>query len=680
MADYIECELTLSDYNQAVLKYGDDRYDGRPALNEAQEKLLEAALDSVRYGTLLFEALMPPQTDLATGYRIALAQAIRESKSLRFRLCVDANAPEKLHDLDWELLYDPQKKITLSRSGEIAFSRYTVARGKAAELIVGKPKLLVVVSNPVDLIEQGLEEVSAQALKNILASLTEWLEVEYLEGRATPGRINQRVREGGFHLLHIQAHGKKARGQGRASILLETDEGKANFVDPDLFWETVEGIPRLSLLTLITCYSGTAAQEDPFAGIGPRLARQGLPAVVAMRNTISFTGAERFCRSFYRELVNSGLVDVAANEARKQMYLASTQGRDWGRPAVFMRLKDGKLWEPRQNTIAVTSTPNDEFDWSMILQRLRKNQLVPILGPEINRGLLLAADEISERWAKQFKYPGDDINDLPRVAKFVETTKATKASPNYHKELLIDTLKNDLLERQKAQHRELLKDLSLTEVIEDVSQSLFGDNDPHRILAELPISTYITANYDSFTYQAIKYLKRDKNPQREHCQWRQLSGDTDYFRLDSPYQKLKGSKDAPLIFHLYGRDDNPRTLVLTEDDYLDFLRLVSKDSERIPQFLKSTMTEAMLLFLGFNIRDLNFRVLFKGLIAPLRDDTLGRVAVLQIEPDENYSEHVEKVKELRSFMAKDCSNLDIAPYWGTVGEFLAELRKKKDGN
>ncbi|HKG20894.1 MAG TPA: CHAT domain-containing protein [Blastocatellia bacterium] len=678
MAEYIDCELTLWDYDKAVLRFRGDEYDGKPTLDETfQQRLLEASLDTAQYGALLFGAAFPPQSDLITGYRIAQAEAMRENKRLRFRLCIDANAPVKLHELNWELLYDQQKKMAFSRSSGTAFSRYTNAQGRPLDRIEGKPRLLVVASSPVDLAEQGLADVNAQSLKAALEPLRASLEVEYLEGRATSGRIRERLVEGKFHLLHIQAHGKMAAKQTRPSILLENEDGTADFMDPDSFWEIFEGVPNLSLLTLVTCYSGTTTQDNPYGGLGPMLARQGLPAIIAMRNTISFEAAERFCKHLYSNLVRSGVVDAAVNEARKQMYLTDPPGRDWGRPTIFMRLKDGRLWDPVDVARGV-QVAKSQPDWRMILFRLNKRNIVPILGPEINRGLVLSDEEISERWAREFNYPGDDSNDLPRVAKFVET----KVAINYPHEMLIEVLKTDLLERQKEQLRAEWSNLSMSGVIERMAQGLFSlkPDDPHCILAELPISTYITTNYDSFTTQAIRHLKPNRKPKREYCLWRKVSGDEEYSRLDSPYQTLRGTEDAPLIFHLYGLDEKPRSLVLTEDDYLEFLRLVSKDSWRIPQLLRSTITEAMLIFLGFNIRDLNFRVLFKGLIDQLKDDTLGRIAVLQIDPDEGYRQQAERVDELQAFMAKDCSNLRIEPYWGTVRDFLIELRNKKNAN
>ncbi|MCP4658833.1 MAG: hypothetical protein GY856_25765, partial [bacterium] len=57
-SDYLDCELYLTDCDQARLWVADGDYSGRPALDEALERrLLLAALDPIEYGTRLFEAL-----------------------------------------------------------------------------------------------------------------------------------------------------------------------------------------------------------------------------------------------------------------------------------------------------------------------------------------------------------------------------------------------------------------------------------------------------------------------------------------------------------------------------------------------------------------------------------------------------------------------------------------------
>ena len=71
---------------------------------------------------------------------------------------------------------------------------------------------------------------------------------------------------------------------------------------------------------------------------------------------------------------------------------------------------------------------------------------------------------------------------------------------------------------------------------------------------------------------------------------------------------------SPVVFHLHGRLSVPESLVLTEDDYLDFLVTVSRDQKLLPHQIKRAMAGASLLFIGYRLADWNFRVLHRGLV------------------------------------------------------------------
>ena len=41
----------------------------------------------------------------------------------------------------------------------------------------------------------------------------------------------------------------------------------------------------------------------------------------------------------------------------------------------------------------------------------------------------------------------------------------------------------------------------------------------------------------------------------------------------------------PWVFHLHGSDEDPASLVLTEDDYVDFLVSTQRDPEVLPHYV-----------------------------------------------------------------------------------------------
>ena len=162
-SEYVDCELFLAGSDHARLSAAGRDYSGRPALDDAlARRLLEVDLEPVRYGTLLFRALLPEGDDLLAGYRESLTIARHEGKRLRLRLHVRPVAPSQLHDLHWELLFDPEQKIALGRSQETTFSRYLGVSVKPSEAVAGRPRLLVVLSCPRDLADYDLPAIDRE--------------------------------------------------------------------------------------------------------------------------------------------------------------------------------------------------------------------------------------------------------------------------------------------------------------------------------------------------------------------------------------------------------------------------------------------------------------------------------------------------------------------------------------
>lgn len=364
--EYLDCELYLADENHARLCVAGRDFAGRPALaDDVRVRLLEASLEPVRYGSVLFDALFTEHGNLLAGYREALAIARHERKVLRLRLHVSAVANPQLHGLAWELLYDPTRKLAVARSRDTAFSRYLSVPWPAGTPVAGPPRLLVVIANPGDLDDHGLEQIDQEGIRRSIAEalrpLAGRVEYELLEPPATAGRIRERLVDGRFHLLHVHAHGVLDPSGSTAHLVLEDEARRIGLVDESLAAEVVEGDRNLRLITLIACHSGVPTAKDPFAGLGSALVRRGIPAVVAMRRSISVDAAVRFSTHLYRNLACDGRIDRAVNESRQQLYLAAPERSDWGAPALFMRLGHGLLWQDagaadRDTTVAASSS------------------------------------------------------------------------------------------------------------------------------------------------------------------------------------------------------------------------------------------------------------------------------------------------------------------------------------
>jgi hypothetical protein len=196
-------------------------------------------------------------------------------------------------------------------------------------------------------------------------------------------------------------------------------------------------------------------------------------------------------------------------------------------------------------------------------------------------------------------------------------------------------------------------------------------DEPHSVLAALPIPVYITTNYDEFLFQALRNQK--KEPKRELCQWNPIYRDSaSVFKTEPGHNP---TVQSPIIFHLHGQLDVPESLVITEDDYLDFLVSISKDQDLIPPRIQRAFRETSLLFLGYQLYDWDFRVLFRSLASYMKKSVSQAHVSVQLVPVGDKAPD-EQRREAKDYLAQYFDRLNIRVYWGTCREFAAELSKQ----
>lgn len=119
-------------------------------------------------------------------------------------------------------------------------------------------------------------------------------------------------------------------------------------------------------------------------------------------------------------------------------------------------------------------------------------------------------------------------------------------------------------------------------------------------------------------------------------------------------------------------------MVLTEYDYVDFIVSLIKDERRdvIPSFIRKALSISTLLFIGYKLEDINFRVIFQYLMDSLGIKLKSRsIAVLRLPsevPD-------GKKKEAQDYLDKRAKNrFKIDVFWGDASDFSEELRRRLD--
>jgi hypothetical protein len=145
----------------------------------------------------------------------------------------------------------------------------------------------------------------------------------------------------------------------------------------------------------------------------------------------------------------------------------------------------------------------------------------------------------------------------------------------------------------------------------------------HDALALLPFPLIISTCHDRLMAQALKLASRPPVVYRYN-----LRGD----RRDNPEFAIPGVESTPVIYHLFGSFEEPQSLILSENDLLDFLIAVVAEQPPMPNSLRRALQRQGLniLFVGFGIRHWYLRVLLKVLIRSL---SLGRSgSAVALEP------------------------------------------------
>ena len=192
---------------------------------------------------------------------------------------------------------------------------------------------------------------------------------------------------------------------------------------------------------------------------------------------------------------------------------------------------------------------------------------------------------------------------------------------------------------------------------------LVDPDDPHRVLAKLPLPIYLTTNYDDCMLQALAKVP-SKKPQREVCRWNSALRNAP--SILEGKKAFKPSTATPLVFHLHGYLDILESLVLTEDDYLDFLVSYYSRENFLPPQIKEAITKNSLLFIGYSLKDWNFRILFRVFKSTLEKSLTRSHVSVQLIPDGLDSSYT-------LYLEKYFNKIDVKVYWGTAKNFAKEL-------
>jgi hypothetical protein len=677
MSDYADLEITLSrwdkDNYRVDLRYSQpgSETDTRlttptPATVRFDQMALRALeLQPDAYGKKLGESLFG-DANVKTMFAQSRATAQALNLDLRVHFIIDPTAAE-LHELRWETLRDPSDNSSLVTSERILFSRYLAAQDFRRVKIKPQKDLraLVIISNPTNLADlDGFAPIDAaselERAKNALSHLavTTLAPNEY----ATLNTLAEKLRDD-IDILYLVAHGAVSEGEPR--IFLQDDTGALNDVkSEDLVARISELQDAPRLVVLASCQSANLSATDNgvLAALGPRLAAAGVAAVIAMQGNVTMQTVAQFMPVFFKELQRDGQIDRAMAAARA----AVRDNADAWMPVLFLRLKSGKIWY-----VPGFGGDSKAFaKWPVLMAAIRKGRCTPILGPGVAEGVFGARRELAARWAKKYHFPLSPyaIEDLPEVAQYIAVDQARFL---VHEELEED-LKQTLWQRFGSQLKPELQQAALTDLIRAVGavKRAQDASDPHAVLASLPFPVYITTNPDSLLIDAL--TAAGKAPQVELCQWNDNLTTPSITQTQSDYVP---DAQHPLVYCLFGQYSDPDSQVITEDDYFDYLIGVTSNKDLIHHAVKRSLTDSALLFLGFQLDDWNFRVLYRSIMSQEGGDrrkNLPHIAA-QIDPEEGRLIEPERA---RKYLENYFQSQDISIYWGSAEDFIKDLQKQ----
>ena len=629
-------------------------------------ELKSLADDPLAYGTCLTQSFFA-EPAVQTAFAQARASAQSLGAPLRMRLMIGSSASE-LQGVHWEMLRDPQDGSPLSTSENLLFSRYLSSLDWRPVRLRAKGELraLAMVANPSDLAGDGLAPIDVEGeMARARLGLGE-IRVNALPEpggtqRATLNNLVATMRESEYDILYLVCHGALVKEE--PWLWLEDDQGyAARTSGAELVTRLNELGTRPRLLVLASCESAGAESGDALSALGPRLAEAGIPAVLAMQGEVSLETVAQLMPVFFHELQRDGQIDRAMAVARG----AVRQRPDCWVPALFMRLKSGRIWY----VPGFGDEGNDFEKWSSLAGFIQERTCTPILGPGLIENVLGSRRDIAIRWADRHRFPlaVQDRDKLAQVAQYV----LTQQSPAYIPVAYREALREGVLHRYQAalpadlQQSGTWSTPQIQQALCRVTESYASGNpvNPYRLLARLRLPIYVmTSAFDLMTEALIE---AGAEPVERICPWNK------WIPKDKAIYEEEPTPEKPLVYYLFGHFSVPPSLVLAEDTFFDYLIGVTQNKSLIPSAVRAALSNTSLLFLGFQMDDWEFRVFFRFLMAQEGKEMLKLYshASAQIEPEE---EVIVDVKRARKYLEEYFQSEHIAIYWGSTEEFLKAL-------
>lgn len=301
---------------------------------------------------------------------------------------------------------------------------------------------------------------------------------------------------------------------------------------------------------------------------------------------------------------------------------------------------------------------------------------------------LSVTEELAQFWAQEVRYPLADRYHIARVAQFhiLDQENSVTAKEDYLsflKSLLLEIAQDIAGEEDDREELAYIAQLrsepalTFSDIVAELDYPQFpeGKEDPLRVLARLPLKIYITTSYYNFIERELEAA--GKYPKSRLCFWN--GRPPNLAKEHEPDPNYIPDVNNPVVYHLFGMEQYPQSLVLSEDDYLDFLWTLARDlpgdsGERIiPPYLQAELNNSSLLLLGFRLGDWDLRVLFRGLLSAgptmVQRRLPGTAIQIEVESQPLVEDEEKAAAYLKGYFKQ--ARLDVR--YGDSDQFVTDL-------
>jgi hypothetical protein len=199
-------------------------------------------------------------------------------------------------------------------------------------------------------------------------------------------------------------------------------------------------------------------------------------------------------------------------------------------------------------------------------------------------------------------------------------------------------------------------------------------SEPYWVASALDTPVFFTTGWTDLLQNAMRARGKEPRtmiyPWYRGAEWRDIES-RDLRQWPPP------TVESPWVCHLFGRLDVHRSLVLTEDDYFTWLISWSKRT-KMPTRL-SALTAALvsrpLLFVGFHLRDWDFKVLLRSIFGLGGAELVGESRHVGVQLGTDSDEFLEP-QAVQQYLETYLNKSEIDVFWSDTREFFHQLRTK----